>query len=601
MSKYSTVRVGLEKPPIGDKTIFYASLDGTIQPEVGELPTWIHDSGISFKAGAYGLQAIGAMVYPIKGLSLEKPFTFAYTYNVFDDSYVSSWTGILILSLKDKDSSNDNKIFTALTTDALDKNSQVQGVVVSYLEDSPYIGGDRQYWSEQNKYNRVTITSDGKFLECYLNGFLLKKLDLTKYKIQDDYKGTPEMQLDLNWGHNKTGAQKFGLSEILITQEYLPPVGLSELPLGQDNTIIMPRPCYLGVSSLREVEQNLSVTLPASWNSNNNLINNYVCSSDKQSLCQKGFPNVKIKGRLDGLKWSNGDKIIIDGIFGELIVSSPTVIVEGTNTPITGSWSGIGTNSATFTISNILEELRSKSLTVSYSVRKAKLNKPLLDIAVNSILGINFNNRLILPNPNSDELCYKFNIKNMEESDLVFYPSTFTLECKYNEPYELLVVLNTTTPKSLDSSTIEYLAEENYFITTSALNQKLDSYPKFLKYLVSSDSIPKNIKSNICFGGCGVPMNIKGLSNVFSTQSVNSITLHKTSNGIAIREPNFGDISLNNIIPVFLKPALAKVLSTGELILVVDMSLANSSSTAFNSSNINSNGLCYIPTGVFIK
>lgn len=603
MSKYSAIKVGLDKPPIGDKTIFYASMDGTIQPEVGALPSWIHDSGISFIEGAYGLQARGAMVYPISGLDLEKPFTYAYTYNVFDDSFVGQWSGIIMLTLRGKDSSNNKKVFVSITTDGVPSGSEVQGVIIDCLKDRPYIGGDRRYWSEFNKYRRITITSDGKFVECYMDGILLKRLSLAENPLSDEYKGAPDMQLNINWGHNKNGAQKYGISEVLIAQEYLPPTHLKAYPLENKDVIILPKKSYLGTISQCEIKETLSVTLPATWKIGNNFVNNYVYGSDLQNVCQKGLPNVKIKDRNNGLTWANNDKIIMDGVLGENILATPIIMVEGTEIAITGNWSGIGTNSATFTITNIPEEHQSKALVVKYSISKPKLEKPIIYKCIDSAVGIKYNNKLILPEINLDskqEVCFK--VDNSEDIAVEFNPYTFTLKSNLVEPYELLVLLNEVNPKIAYSNDVEFVAKQNCFITVSALNLKLSKYPKFLSYLLNSDEVTSAMKSAISFSSDGVPMRINGVSNIFSTQSIASKLCYKETNTIIpVEGVDFGNISENNVKPVFLRPILGKLSRSGEIVFVVRLTSSKSAGQYFDSNNTNYQTTCYIPTGIFEK
>lgn len=600
MSKYSAIKVGLDKPPIGDKTIFYASMDGTIQPEVGALPDWIQSNGVSFREGAYGLQNIGAMTYPITGLNLEKPFTFAYTYNVFDDSFVKDWNGICILALKGD--SYDKKVI-GLITGNTGANQEVEGVVVHFLAGAPSMGGQRQYWSTRNQYRRVTITSNGTSVECYLDGLLLSSFNLSSTPVKSEFTGTPEMQLFINWGHNKNSAQKYGISEVLIAQEYLPPTHLKAYPLENKDVIILPKKSYLGTMSQCEIKETLSVTLPATWKIGNKFVSDYVYGSDLQNVCQKGLPNVKIKDRNNGLTWANNDKIIMDGVLGENILATPTITVEGTEVAIAGNWSGIGTNSATFTITNIPEEHQSKALVVKYSVSRAKLEKPLLYKCIDKIIGLKYNNKLILPEINFDskqEVCFK--VDNSEDISVEINPYTLTLKSKIAEPYELLVMLNEVKPETASVTTIDFLAKENCFITVSALNQKLNNYPKFLSYLLNAESIQSSIINKACFSGGGVPMTINGITKIYSTQSITSKMCYKEDGtNITVEGVDFGNICENNVKPVFLRPILGKVKSTGELVLVVRITNTSTTGQRFDRNNMDYLTTCYIPTGIFEK
>lgn len=603
MSKYSAIKVGLDKPPIGDKTIFYASMDGTIQPEVGALPSWIHGSGISFREGAYGLQVIGAMTYPITGLNLEKPFTFAYTYNVFDDSFVGQWSGIIMLTLRGKDSSSDKKVFVSITTDGVPSGSEVQGIILDCLKDRPYIGGDRKYWSEHNKYRRITITSDGEFIECYMDGLLLRRTDLKKLPILDEYKGAPDMQLNVNWGHNKNGAQKYGISEVLIAQEYLPPTQLKAYPMSNKDVIILPKKSYLGTLSQCEIKENLTVTLPATWKVGNKFTNNYVYGSDLQNVCQKGFPNVKIKDRNNGLTWANNDKILMEGILGENILATPTITVEGTEVAIAGNWAGIGTNSATFTITNIPEEHKSKALVVKYSVNRVKLEEPIIYKCIDKVIGLKYNNRLILPEIQTEDENQEVNFKvNSDDVSVEFNPYTITLKSKLDVPYELLVLLNEIEPKSTDAESTEFLVNQNCLITVSALNQKLSSYPNLLRYILNSEELTKDIKTKISFSANGTPMRINGIANIISTQSIPSRANFKnTSFSIITEDVDFGNITENNVKPVFLRPILGKLKNTGELVLVVRLNFTHVTGQYFDRNNVPRIATCHIPTGIFEK
>lgn len=603
MSKYSAIKVGLDKPPIGDKTIFYASMDGTIQPEVGALPSWIHDSGISFIEGAYGLQARGAMVYPISGLDLEKPFTYAYTYNVFDDSFVGQWSGIIMLTLRGKDSSNNKKVFVSITTDGVPSGSEVQGVIIDCLKDRPYIGGDRRYWSEFNKYRRITITSDGKFVECYMDGILLKRLSLAENPLSDEYKGAPDMQLNINWGHNKNGAQKYGISEVLIAQEYLPPTHLKAYPLENKDVIILPKKSYLGTISQCEIKETLSVTLPATWKIGNKFVNNYVYGSDLQNVCQKGLPNVKIKDRNNGLTWANNDKIIMDGVLGENILATPTITVEGTEVAIAGNWSGIGTNSATFTITNIPEEHKSKALVVKYSISRPKLEKPICYMCIEKTIGLKYNNKLVLPEiisqDTQQEVCFK--VDNNDVS-VEFNPYSLTLKSKLDKAYELLVLLDETEPKKTILGDTEFLANQNCLITVATLNKKLSSYPNLLRTILNSKELTNDVKIKSAFSANGELMRINGIANVLSTQSIPSITnLKDSSISILTEGIDFGNITENNVKPIFLRPILGKLKNTGELIFMVRLSVTNVTGQYFDKNNINHIATCYIPTGFFEK
>ena len=528
MSKYSAIKVGLDKPPIGDKTIFYASMDGTIQPEVGALPDWIQSNGVSFREGAYGLQNIGAMTYPITGLNLEKPFTFAYTYNVFDDSFVKEWNGVCILALKGD--SYDKKAI-GLITGSTGVNQEVEGVVVHFLAGAPSMGGQRQYWSARNQYRRVTITSNGTSVECYLDGLLLRSFNLSSTPVKSEYTGTPEMQLFINWGHNKNSAQKYGISEVLIAQEYLPPTHLKAYPLENKDVIILPKKSYLGTMSQCEIKETLSVTLPATWKIGNKFVNNYVYGSDLQNVCQKGLPNVKIKDRNNGLTWANNDKIIMDGILGENILATPTITVEGTEVAIAGNWSGIGTNSATFTITNIPEEHKSKALVVKYSVSRPKLEKPLIYKCIDKVIGLKYNNRLLLPEFNSNssqEVCFKVN--SSSDFSVEFNPYTVTLKSKLNEPFELLTLLNELDTKSISSNDLQLLANQNCLITVATLNQKLSSYPSLIRCALNFKDISNDAKVKTAFSANGELMRINGVSNILSTQSIPSIVNFKDTN-----------------------------------------------------------------------
>lgn len=600
MSKYSVIKVGLDKPPIGDKTIFYASMDGTIQPEVGELPDWIQDSGVSFREGAYGLQVTGAMTYPITGLNLEKPFTFSFTYNVFDDSYVSEWNGICILALKGD--SYYKKVIGMITGNNI-LNSEVEGAYISYLTTTPSMQGDKKYWSERNKYRRVTVTSNGSILECYLDGLLINSFNLTENPVKPEYTGTPDMQLFINWGHNKSSAQKYGISEVLIAQEYLPPTQLKAYPLENKDVIILPKKSYLSTLSQCEIKENLTVTLPATWQIGNKFVNNYVYGSDLQNVCQKGLPNIKIKDRNNGLTWANNDKIIMDGILGENILATPTITVEGTEVAIAGNWSGIGTNSATFTITNIPEEHKSKALVVKYSISRPKLEKPLIYKCIDKVIGLKYSNRLLLPELNSSssqEVCFKAN--SSSDFSVEFNPYTVTLKSNLVEPYELLVLLNEVNPKIAYSNDVEFVAKQNCFITVSALNLKLSKYPKFLSYLLNSDEVTSDMKSAISFSSDGVPMRINGVSNIFSTQSIASKLCYKETNTIIpVEGVDFGNISENNVKPVFLRPILGKLSRSGEIIFVVRLTNSKSAGQYFDSNNTNYQTTCYIPTGIFEK
>lgn len=600
MSKYSAIKVGLDKPPIGDKTIFYASMDGTIQPEVGALPDWVQDSGVSFREGAYGLQVTGAMTYPITGLNLEKPFTFSFTYNVFDDSYAGEWNGICILALKGD--SYYKKIIGMITgKDVL--NSEVEGVSLSYLTTTPSMQGDRKYWSTRNMYRRVTVTSNGTVVECYLDGLLTNSFSLIEKPIKSEYTGTPDMQLFINWGHNKSSAQKYGISEVLIAQEYLPPTQIKAYPLENKDVIILPKKSYLGTLSQCEIKENLTVTLPATWQVGNKFANNYVYGSDLQNVCQKGFPNVKIKDRNNGLTWANNDKIIMDGVLGENILATPTITVEGTEVAIAGNWAGIGTNSATFTITNIPEEHQSKALVVRYSVSRAKLEKPLLYKCIDKVIGLKHNNRLILPEiniENKQEVSFKLN--SSEDVSVEFNPYTLNLKSKLDSPFELLLILSDVQPKVAYSNDVEFIAKQNCFITVSALNLKLSKYPKFLSYLLNSDEVTSAMKSAMAFSSDGVPMRINGVSNIFSTQSIASKLCYKETNTIIpVEGVDFGNISENNVKPVFLRPILGKLNRSGELVFVVRLTSSKSAGQYFDSNNTDYQTTCYIPTGIFEK
>ena len=606
MSKYSAIKVGLDKPPIGDKTIFYASMDGTIQPEVGEFPSWIAGSGIDFKEGAYGLQVRGAMTYPIKGLDLEKPFTFAYTYNVFDDSYQGNWTGIIMLTLKGKDGSTDRKVFVQITTDNNPVGSDVQGVILDCLKNRPFMGGDRLPWSMKNKYRRVTITSDGKFVECYVDGFLSKKYSLAEFPLDDAYKGAPDMQLDINWGHNKVNAQKYGISEVLIAQEYLPPVGLKAYSIESKNDIILPKKSYLGILSQGEINTNIQVTLPATWQIGNGFTNNYVYCSDLINVCQKGYPNVKIKDKNNGLTWANGDKIVIDGILGELITGTPTVKVEGTEVAITGSWSGLNTNSATFTISNIPAEHQSKSLVVSYTATRTRIDKSLLgDNFIDSIIGLKYNNKLYLPKTNSKSAQASFEIPSVTGNKVVTFNSNLVrLRAEIDKPFELLVNLSEVTPKLAPSSLVDYLANQNAFISVASLNQEVPRYPKLLGYMLNCKDIDTAKKANIAFCGGGTPMQINGISNVYSTQAIPSVLAEIEDNDytkIALNSVNLGEISDVTVKPIIIRPILGKIRDTGELVLVTKIATTNTAKTSVDTGSTTHQTTVYFPTGIFEK
>lgn len=599
MAKCSTIRVGLDKPPIGKNTIFYASMNGTIQPEVGELPDWVQSKDIPFREGAYGLQVIGSITYPIKGLNLEEPFTFSYTYNVFEDSFVESWNGICILALK---GDSYYKKVIGLMTGNLVADSEVARASLDFLTTAPSMNVSRKLWSARNNYRRVTITSNGTVVECYFDGILTDSFNLSEKPVKSNYTREPEMQLFINWGHNKSSGQKYGISEILVAQEYLPPIGLKAYPLEKKDDIILPKKNYLDALTQCEVKKELTVTLPSTHKVNDKLTNNYVFCSSLNNICQKGLPNVKVKDKSDGLKWSVNDKIIMEGILGENIQATPSIKVEGTETVITGSWEGVGTNLVTFTITSISEENRNKNLVVKYSISRTKLEEPIINKCIDKVVGLRLNNSLILPEKinESEGKGVKFKVNN--DVLVEFDPYTLTLKSKIDQPFEILVLFSEVEPKSTNLSSIELLANQNCFITVSALNQKLNSYPKILRYLLNSKDLSKDVKSKISFSANCTSMQINGIKDIISTQSASSVVNSKNTDfNIITEDVNFGNITENNVKPVFIRPLLGKKKDTGELVLVTRLSYTTATGRLFNKDNVLHIADCYIPTGVFEK
>ena len=584
-TKIKRVRFGLPKPNVkSDKILFYASLNGSITPEIGDDPTFI-DPNLKMVEGAYGLQAKGALIYPLKGLDLAQPFTISFTYNVTEDAYVGSWTNIFSVSLKNKEQAGQNKVFQLLTT--VDSEKFVNFPTINLFNET--LGDldlDKPLLSVPNRYRRFTLVNSPEGFSVYLDNYLI--CTFKGMTLKSEFANKPELQININTGHNGNGYQRYGISEVFVAQEVIPPMSYKGL---NDDSIILPRLGYLGVIGNCEYNGTVTGSLPSNYRNGSTLVNGYV-RDESSTVILQGQPWLKLFTKTQTDNWSTNDIIKIKGSYGEIIRDTPKVqyMYNGQLVNVVGSWSGIGTKEATFTFGDNAN-LTNQDIQVTYNFTLPKREKPLLSNMIANVISMSNGDCTFHPtkgnvrNGASVQVC----LSTGDSNEIFFQRETNTLTMDKVDTRPLDCLFEFDEIPTTQSSSYKYLTPIKAIASTMSLSRMSSKYQKLHKLISPEVLVQLNNE----------PLTLNGVTD--TTLSLNPFTIGKFDyNGSFLTNDNYGLVSPTAINKLAIsRYALVQNLDTGEVFISIDTKLPTN--TQYASVVADTIDTKYIKTNIFVK
>lgn len=623
MSKLRRIQVGLPKPPLGKtKPIFYASLNGVITPEIGSNPTASYPN-VNATTGYYtgGLQVVGGLQYVIQGLDLAKDFTFAFTItNTGKQVAKSGWYYICALNLK---TSSDNFYMSSSIFNLSYQPKNYEGSSADFYfpstslpehknagNENSFKNLDRNTLQEVNRPFRFTFASKSGILELYLDDKLVDSVKLGN--LESKYLGKPDLLLNINGASHDL---LFGTSEVLITQEYVPPIP----SISSVESIITPALNYSDCVCQTEIPCfGFDVKLPAKYSDGQNYTSGYV-KGVKGGACIPSQPNVYLHARNNNSTWMQGDVIKVLSFIGEVLNNSPRVYYKNgeSEVNINGSWSGVGSSVATFTLGDNSSMPANSDIYLDCNCALPKKNYSILgDYSIEKCVSLKYKNKVYYPQANSASMgnakATRFKLINFPNStvnettisnsffDFVKETCTGCIK-QFKEHFEILAYMK-EVPIDLKelSSKDNIVAKCNPFISSVSFNKLLPEYNSLngwiLNKLLSSD-----IKSKMLFETDGSPINFNSLPSLYSSRKFTPINEFKgvSSNNVVTNGLDIGDISITPLKPIVVQPYLFK--SNGELKVRLVISYVTTLSTSIAKSNTTTLGFINISTGIFEK
>lgn len=579
------VRQGLPKPNVkGDNILFYTSLDGIIIPEVGEKATFT-DPQIKSVPSAYGQQIKGALVYPLKNLDVTKPFTIAFTFNIFDDSFVGAWTNMFAIFLEGLDSKTNKPLISVLTTDKVNE----LGYVYTDLMDNEVNLTSKpitELVKDKNKCHRVTLISDGKALSCFLDSSLQSTTNLEN--ISSAWLNKPKMQININTGFYKNGYQKYGISEVLVAQSIITPINC---PAFDEDGVILPKPNYLNIVGNCEYISTVTEEIPALFsNSDRDTLNGYYRDEAGTAFYSK-CPCIRLGQRANVDSWATGDIIKVKGLYGEVINLTPTITYHNSSdVPVLGDWAGLGTNEATFTLREN-SGLTNQNLKISFSATIPKRTTPLLPVIPSSVIKASDGITTYYPMGKEKKLgvsCFKLN--SIPASNAIYiHPETGTIFRDKPDYSPLELVLEYEDIPQVKDNSVTNLTDLRALVTTKSTSKLQADYLNLYK---------------ICDPNILIKLGNEDLVwNSVTTQLLllRAFTTIGTYEGTITKCPDYGKVSEStlNFLEI-LRYSIAKSKTTGELYLSIDDKLmTNVSHARLDVASIYVNKK--LKTNIFVK
>ena len=616
MAKMKRVLVGLPKPPMGKtKPLFYAPLNGTVTPVIGDNPI-VQESNVNFVEGYYkgGLQSIGGLKYLIKGLDIAKDFTFAFTItNIGKQEVKNSFSAIVALNLATfsggeyLSNSLFNLSFQPKGYADSDSNFYFPSTSLPEIKSS----GNEHSFKKFNRYKlyainkpmRITVTNHNGILSIYLNSDLIDSVKLGN--LASKYLGSPDLHLVLNGGNYDF---KYGISEVLVSQEFIPPIPNMEDISIED--IILPSKNYTSYTGQAEVTGvSYKAILPASFFGDNVYKNGYgrAFKNNRASLISN--PNICLYKRANNDTWQTSDSIEVYGFLGEVLSSSPKVFYMSGDREVlvTGSWTGVGTEVATFTLGEN-SGLTNQEIHIECTCSLPKRNYSILGSnAIETVLNAKYRGNVYLPDNEKSDLkgakCVVIKL-DVINSELKIVPETVTM-CldKIEEPFSLTVFM-AEPPVDLedmrDTGDETLLAKYHPFISTVTFNKLMVQYNGLNKILLDPELDGKDSREAV-FHSDGNPM-LHQQFREYNTSRFRPNELRYEDNPILAYGLDFGKISddSNPVKPVLVYVYLMKGYG-GELKARLIVRKVNSPSSSVTSSNTTTLGYVNIKTGIFEK
>ena len=620
MSNLKRLRVGLPKPAKGKiKPIFYAPFDGTITPEVGSNPTTL-GRDTKCVAGYYdkGIQLAGNMQFDIGQLDVTKDFTFTFTYtNPNIKPFSSGWFQVISLELKTYDGAYiSNSIFNISLKPSNwgeDKPylkfyhpSTALPKVKNKGNEFSFLKFDRSILEKVNVPVKITFAVKDNFMELYQDDILVSKIKIGE--IDPKFLSKPELVLKIN----NTGSL-VAFSEVLITQEYLPPANTNTDHNVED--IILPAKNYTNYMGQTEISNvKYKAVLPASFSNGSNNINGYGKGFKDGRTCLKSNPNICLYVRSSNDVWKSSDSIEVYGIFGEVLTSSPKVYYmnEDREVLVTGNWSGVGTEVATFTLGSN-EGLNNQNIIIECTCALPKSIKSIIGRnAIEYVLGLNYAGKTFIPQNYNGNLesapCIVIPISSAETkaTEFKFVPETLTACLDgLDKPFDLLVYTS-EVPVDLENTIAKtnnkLLAKSNPFISTVSFNKLMVQYNKLHKVLLSSQDTSDLDILGALFHSDGNPIVYQGSAREYNSTRFTPNIVSSANNEILTYGVDFGRVSddSNLIKPIIVYPYLFKN-SKGELKARLIVRKVASPTTSINNTNVGVLGYINIRLGIFEK
>lgn len=405
---------GVPKTPIDANHIFYASLDGSIIPEVGSAGTLIK-ANTGYKSMPTGLGTTDGYKYTVD-LSNSNVYTIdmwgfgSPQFSLFGGGarLLSTWGGIGVLAY------SSSTTYTAIA---------YKPVTFNHL--------------------RIVIDKTNSVLKIYYNGKLVSTLALNSYFISSLTAGC---LLAINASVNMDGSY--------ITTNHTTVADLSISNIDRGSTFAtLPQDFIDGYARIA----------PA-FNEQRNVYSDALTSETDIVQVKAIGVNSKTITTTQATSgvWTNADKVKVKGLGQEIIASDATPTVKYLNgstlTDVVGTWSNLGTNEATLTLGTNVS-LINQDLIITYSLNEVAGQGGISEVLTTTLAGES-NGKKLTVNPTvhiSDDFAGKVS------GDTVVNPNIFRPNYLYGTLKPPTIYGETTDYSNL--STLNVFSRRNTILT----------------------------------------------------------------------------------------------------------------------------------------
>lgn len=349
---------GIRKTPIDSNTVFYASFDGSVKAEVGGEPIETNIVNPSYKPTWQGKGILTSslnqkIVYNISGLNDNDKITIDFT---IQDFYVSGYPEFL--RFLDNQGNDIFYLWASNQTKTIKFNTSSGNILLKNID--KYYGDDC--------YFRFIIDKSNNNVQLYLNGILKSNITMNNSSSVGDLSNIVKIAIN-----NNNSSDSFG--------KWWSDLSISNINRG--NTFATLPPDFISGHAR---------IAPALSNQRRNLSDAEIIQPTTAFAYGENKGNsrgVTVKQRTAN-RWSRGDKIIVTGRAGETISShsAPKVRFKDNNTikNVAGTWSGLGTTTAIFTLSST-PGMTNQKLEINYDLECPRGNGGLPEVYTKTLAG----------------------------------------------------------------------------------------------------------------------------------------------------------------------------------------------------------------------